>query len=435
MRNETRSLARALTIRFADRYPGELARALEALSPEECNAFLQELEPERLRSVLESLSPEAAASALEAMDDALAARALLALDPPRAAAFLARLDTPRREQRLALLPFSRRTELEELAAYPPGSAAHRMDSRVMALRPDTSVARALETLRAARRGRIQDVFLIDDDGKLRGAVAVQDLATAPPDARLATLARGTPLSVQATAPSDDVLEALERGRGASVAVVDYAGHLLGVLRQEELLDTARQDATADVVTMVGASEEERALSSPWFAVRKRLPWLEVNLATAFLAAMVVGLFEETIARNTALAVLLPVVAGQSGNTGAQALAVTMRGLYLREVRVRQWLRLSLKEVAVGALNGVAVALTTALAVYVWSRSLGLALVIGLSMVLSMTAAGLAGAGIPLALTAARQDPAQSSSIFLTTVTDVVGFFSFLGIATVLSSLL
>jgi magnesium transporter len=187
--------------------------------------------------------------------------------------------------------------------------------------------------------------------------------------------------------------------------------------------------------MVGASKEERALSKVSFAVRKRLPWLEINLGTAFLAAAVVGIFEETIARYTALAVLLPVVAGQSGNTGAQALAVIMRGLALREVRARHWLRLLTKEVSVGFVNGVAVALTTSFFVYLWSRSMGLSLVIGTSMVASMVIAGLAGAGIPLLLTVLRQDPAQSSSIVLTTATDVAGFFSFLGIATVLSNML
>jgi magnesium transporter len=187
------------------------------------------------------------------------------------------------------------------------------------------------------------------------------------------------------------------------------------------------------MTMVGASEEERALSSPLFAIRKRQPWLQVNLVTAFLAASVVGLFEQTIAQVTALAVLLPVVAGQSGNTGAQALAVTMRGLSLREVRSGQWLAVVSKEALAGAGNGVAIALTTAAAVYLWSRSTGLSLVILLSMMISMTMAGLAGAAIPMLLAAMRQDPAQSSSIILTTVTDIVGFFSFLGIATLLSS--
>jgi magnesium transporter len=134
-------------------------------------------------------------------------------------------------------------------------------------------------------------------------------------------------------------------------------------------------------------------------------------------------------------VLLPVVAGQSGNTGAQALAVTMRGLAIREIRARDWLRLLWKEASVALINGVAVAVTTAFGVYLWSSSAGLALIIGLSMVISMAAAGVAGAAVPLVLTTLRQDPAQSSSIILTTITDVVGFFSFLGIATAFMSML
>ncbi len=187
--------------------------------------------------------------------------------------------------------------------------------------------------------------------------------------------------------------------------------------------------------MVGAGREERALSPPQFAVLKRLPWLEINLATAFLAASVVGLFESTIAKFTALAVLMPVVAGQAGNSGAQALAVTMRGLALREISTRHWFRVLFKEANVGVINGIAIALTTGVGTFVWSRSWGLALVISLSMVLSMVLAGIAGAVIPIALTRLGYDPAQSSTIVLTTVTDVSGFMSFLGIATLLSSLL
>ena len=154
-----------------------------------------------------------------------------------------------------------------------------------------------------------------------------------------------------------------------------------------------------------------------------------------LAAAVVGLFESSIRQFTALAVLLPVVAGQSGNTGAQALAVTMRGLALREIRVSQWPRIVRKEAMVAFINGWVVALTTSAGVLLWSRSPGLALVIGISMVISMVAAGLAGATIPVVLTRLGQDPAQSSSIILTTVTDVVGFMSFLGIATMLAGIL
>ncbi|HVS66115.1 MAG TPA: magnesium transporter, partial [Thermoanaerobaculia bacterium] len=264
-------------------------------------------------------------------------------------------------------------------------------------------------------------------------VLLAELAVAPSDETLETLVQPPRAVIGAMAPRSEVSELLEEPRLTSLPVVDVQGHLLGVIRQDALLDAAREEAVSDLQAMVGASREERALSTAAFAVRKRLPWLEINLLTAFLAAAVVGLFEDTIARVTALAVLLPVVAGQSGNTGAQALAVTMRGLALREVRTQQWLRVVVKELLAGAGNGVAVAATTSLAVYLWSRSPGLALVIGSSMVLSMTIAGFSGAAIPMILTSLRQDPAQSSSIFLTTVTDVAGFFSFLGIATLLMS--
>jgi magnesium transporter len=218
-------------------------------------------------------------------------------------------------------------------------------------------------------------------------------------------------------------------------VVDVDGRLVGVIRAATLLAVAQEEAGASLQTMVGASRDERALSPVSFAVKKRLPWLQVNLVTAFLAAAVVGLFEDTIARFTALAVLLPVVAGQSGNTGAQALAVTMRGLALREIRPRLWRRITFKEGGVAAVNGVAVALTTSAGVWVWSQSPGLALVIGVAMVISMVAAGLAGALIPIVLTVSGQDPAQASSIVLTTVTDVVGFLSFLGLASLFAAAL
>jgi magnesium transporter len=241
--------------------------------------------------------------------------------------------------------------------------------------------------------------------------------------------------VEALAPLEEVVELLGERKLAVLPVIDRQGHLLGAIRYEALLTAQQEEASADLLTMVGASREERALSRVSFAVKKRLPWLQINLGTAFLAAAVVGLFEETIARTTALAVLLPVVAGQSGNTGAQALAVVMRGLALREIRLRQWNRVLLKELGVGVLNGVAIAASTSFFVYLWSQSVGLAAIIGLSMVISMAIAGLAGGAVPLALTAVGQDPAQSSSIILTTVTDVVGFFSFLGIATLLSGLL
>jgi magnesium transporter len=169
--------------------------------------------------------------------------------------------------------------------------------------------------------------------------------------------------------------------------------------------------------------------------RKPSPWLYVNLATAFAAAAVVGLFEGTIEKVTALAVLLPVVAGQGGNTGAQSLAVVMRGIALRELGPGTVRRLLVKEVLGSLINGVAIALGTGVAVFLWDGRWGLMLIITLAMIVNMTAAGLAGAAIPLVLRALGRDPAQSASIFLTTVTDIVGFAAFLGFAVLFMSLL
>ncbi len=353
----------------------------------------------------------------------------------RAAALLARIDPERRAALLGALAPSRAAELEELARYPPGTAGFLMDPDVSAFRPDTSAGAALQRLRRRRARRIHDVFITDKEGRLVGAVPVQELALAPGDAALGGLVHGPAPSVGAVAEREEIVETMRAGGLANLAVVDFDGRLLGVLRQGTLLAAAEQEASADMQTMVGASRDERALSPVGFAVRKRLPWLQINLATAFLASAVVGLFEETIAQVTALAILLPVVAGQSGNSGAQALAVTMRGLVLREIRVRNWPRVLLKELAVGAANGLAVAAVCAVAVGLWSGSAALAAVIGTAMVLSMIVAGMAGAAIPTLLSAFGQDPAQSSSIILTTVTDVAGFLAFLGLARVFAGYL
>jgi magnesium transporter len=252
---------------------------------------------------------------------------------------------------------------------------------------------------------------------------------------LRDLAHPVAAAVNAMDPRDEVVETVEKHRLTDLPVIDLDGRLIGLIQHGMLVQALQEEAAADIGAMVGVSPQERALSKPWFAVKKRLPWLQINLVTAFMAASVVGIFENTIAKFTALAVLLPVVAGQSGNAGAQALAVTMRGLALREVTSRQWLSVTTKEVGVGLLNGIAVALTCGLGVWVWSRSIGLVLVICASMVLAMVTAGFAGAVVPMALTRLGQDPAQSSSIVLTTITDIAGFFSFLGIATLLSGLL
>jgi len=321
-----------------------------------------------------------------------------------------------------------------LMAYEPEAAGRLMDPRVASFRISMSVGEALERMRSFKKSRaLRDLFVVDDDGKLSGRVEIQDVAISAADERLQRLARPVAAAVLDVAPRQEVVEKFEQHRLPALPVVNLSGRLVGVIHQSALVAALQEEASLDIQTMVGVSKDERALSHTWFAVTKRLPWLQINLATAFLAAAVVGLFEDTIARVTALAVLLPVVAGQSGNAGAQALAVTMRGLALREISARHLPRVVWKEVNVGVLNGIAVAAVCALAVWLWSGSAGLVAVISIAMVVAMVVAGFSGAAIPILLNRLGFDPAQSSTIVLTTVTDVVGFFSFLGVATVLQS--
>ncbi|MEO5695552.1 MAG: magnesium transporter, partial [Burkholderiaceae bacterium] len=356
-------------------------------------------------------------------------------EPSVAASVLTQIEDAPREALLASLDTEIAGELRAMIAYPADAAGRMMDPNVTPLRADARVDDALRRLKAIRRRGMRELFVVDDEGRLTGRVEVHDLALAAGELPLADITRGVIAFVSELDPREEVVETLQAHPITALPVVNLGGRFVGTIRQAELMAAVEEETSLDILTMVGASPDERALSSPIFAVRKRLPWLQINLLTAFLAAAVVGLFESTIAQFTALAVLLPVVAGQSGNAGAQALAVTMRGLMLREISLRHWPAVVGKEALTGLINGLAVAATTGLAVYVWSRSLALVVVIVLAMVISMLAAGLAGALVPMLLRRFGQDPATASSIILTTVTDVVGFFSFLGIAAAFAPLL
>jgi magnesium transporter len=429
------SAATNLAQAYLGLYPAEAARVVETLPAEEIVALFKRESAARLAALFEHILPEVGAEVLQRLGVDAAKEVLANLEPDRAALLLSRLDRETQSAFLQALQAGLAKELQTLMTYPPGTAGSLMDPRATVARPESTVAETLNAVRAAGRKRIYDVCVIDEHGDLIGAVALQDLAAADGTERLEELLRLGPVGVSAMATREEVVDLMTQHRLSSLPVVDAENRVVGIIRQDKLIAAAQEEASVDIQTMVGASKEERALSNVSFAIRKRLPWLQINLVTAFMAATVVGIFEGIIAKFTALAVLLPIVAGQSGNTGAQALAVTMRGLALREIRPRHWLRVTFKEVNVAFFNGIAVALTTSLGVYVWSRSIGLALVIGISMIISMVVAGLSGAVIPMILLAFGQDPAQSSSIILTTVTDVVGFFSFLGLATLLASML
>jgi len=425
----------ALNLRFLLDYPREAARRMETMSASDVGAMLADQPVHAVVPVWSNLATDVEHAVFTELPEQRAAELLAELEPARSAALLNRLEVEERERYKGLLSTQVAAEIRALMQYQPDTAGQLMDPRVPSFRGELTAQEALARLRQTKWRGLRELYILDDDGRLDGRVDIQDLALADPDQTLLRIARKIVDAVQDTVPREEVVEKMQQDSVTDLPVIDFDGRLVGVIRQAKLANAVQQETTLDIQTMVGASRDERALSPAFFAVTKRLPWLQINLLTAFLAASVVGLFEGTIAKYTALAVLLPVVAGQSGNAGAQALAVTMRGLVLREISLRHWPKVVLKEVNVGMMNGFAVAATTALGVYVWSRSFGLVLVIAAAMVISMVAAGFAGALVPIMLQRFGQDPAQSSSIILTTVTDVVGFFSFLGIATLMSSML
>jgi magnesium transporter len=420
---------------FLLQHPAQAADVIDGFGKAAAIDLLAEHDADALANVWRHLSPARIDEIVPRLPERLLRQVLHSLDPAVLAVSLLRISGASCDRCLDLLPKRAEAEVRRLMDYPAGSAGRVMDSRVPSFRGEQPAGLTLEQLRQAKPKDLRQLFIVDAEGRLTGTVDIQDLMIAEPTDLLKEIARRPAATVSPFDDREDVAEKLRDFHLEVLPVIDINGRLIGAIRHDALLKTLEEAASVDIQMMVGAGREERALSTPQFAVHKRLPWLQINLATAFLAAAVVGMFESTIAQFTALAVLLPVVAGQSGNAGAQALAVTMRGLALREISTRHWFRVLFKEVNVGIVNGIAIAATTGAGVYIWSRSFGLALVISIAMVLSMIIACAAGAVIPIALTRLGHDPAQSSTIVLTTVTDVAGFMSFLGVATLLSQLL
>ncbi len=435
VQGQAQAAAQALGRQFLLDHTVDAAVLLEECDPAAVVEELLHQSPKALAPVLSLTSAHTAADYLRLMPAEVVRQILTELQPNVAVRILSTMGEEAAKEHLGRLDPTVADEIRRILEYPEQTAGRLMDPGVMTFRGSMTILDALNRIRHRKLKTARSLFVVDDDGRLTGKISIQDAATEDQSLRLGDIAEPVSAVVSPVAPQSEVAQLLEHHKIVDLPVVGVNGELLGVVYHATLLEVVQRDAASDMLTMVGASRDERALSSPLFAVRKRLPWLQINLLTAFLAAAVVGLFESTIAKFTALAVLLPVVAGQSGNAGAQALAVTMRGLALREITARQWLQVSSKEVIAGFANGVAVALTCGIGVYVWSGSPGLVAVIASSMVLAMVAAGLAGAVVPIALTRLGQDPAVASSIILTTVTDIAGFFSFLGIATALASML
>jgi len=413
---------------FVELHPEDAARAFESLDSEQTVRLSKNLPIRVMAALVERLNPHRSAPLVEHLD-AERLRELLERLPLRsAAAVFQHLEDNKRQELLQSLPHKNVRLLRELTEYPPETAGGMMEPKVVSLTLDLTAQQAITAIRRAPREALHYLYVTRRDGQLVGVLNMRDLLLASPRDRIEPLVRQPAVSVPATMAREEVIDLMTERKFLALPVVDAENHLIGVVKHDKALEAGQLEAFESLQKIVGAGSDERALSPVSTVVKRRLPWLYVNLLTAFMAAAVVGMFEGVIAQVTALAVLLPVVAGQGGNTGSQSLAIVMRGLALREIVPGTKTRVLLKEASGGIINGISVALVTALAVFLWYRSPGLAVVIGGAMVVNMAAAAFSGAIIPLALKSVGRDPAQSAAIFLTTVTDIVGFGSFLGFA-------
>ncbi len=393
---------------------------------------------QRLLAEVERRAPDEAMKLLAEESDTVVAQVLSQHNPSTALTILLRFKESRRQAIMSAAPTDRREQWTRNQAFPEDSVGRLMELPVALFSLDTTVQDAVEQLRElVKQAFITYGYVIDRDGTLLGLIVMRDLLLAGPTQRLREIMLPNPFSLDAAIPVADAMRLVLHRHYPVYPVCDAAGRLIGLVRGYVLFEEQTIEMTAQPGRMVGVDEEER-LTTPWVqSLKFRHPWLQLNLLTAFVAAAVVGFFEETISRIVVLAVFLPVLSGQSGNTGCQALAVTLRGMTLGELPKGREATLVTKEALLGLLNGALVGVTAGLGMFLYATSqhrpdaLILGIVVLFAMIGSCLVSGLFGAIVPMVLKKLGTDPATASSIFLTTVTDVVSMGLFLWLATML----
>ena len=387
----------------------------------------------RAASTISELPPDIFRQVADAVSDDRLAEVLGRLEVDDIVHLVDELPEERRGEVVSLLPDDRRDDLRKAELYAEHSAGRVMTTDFVALDAKMTAQEAIDHIRArGSRGETDAIlylYVVDDEDRLLGVVPIRRLVTAAPDRPCRELMIREPASVRVDTDQEEVARIVARYNLLAVPVVDAEGRMVGLITVDDVIDVIQEEATEDIYNLAGLDEEERVFSPVGLSVRKRLPWMVVNLATAFLAASVVGLFRHTIEQVVLLAVFMPVVAGMAGNAGIQALTVVARGIALGETEFSSGMRAVGKQFLVGIAVGAVTGALGALVAYYLDGNPIFGLVVFTAMLASMAVAGLAGAAVPLVLKALKQDPALGSGVIVTTFTDAVGFFTFLGIAT------
>jgi magnesium transporter len=437
-----------------DEFVSVIGEAIAAKSPEILKVLLGDLHEADLGDLLRSLDPAVRPELIELMGGDFDFAALNELDEGERAQIIEELDTEtvvegvrelesddavylleglddaEQEEILDHMPAVEAAALKRALDYPEGSAGRLMQTDVIAVPPFWSVGQTIDHMRDTQDlpDSFYELYVVDPRHRLLGSVALDRLLRSKRQARIQDILSEARDAVHATDDQENVARLFERYNLVSAAVVDEEDRLVGTLTVDDIVDVIQEEAEEDLKALGGVGRDEELSDSVWTTTRSRFGWLFVNLVTAFIAASVLNLFEGQLEKMVALAVLAPIVASQGGNAATQTMTIAVRALATREIVSSNVWRIILREAAVGLLNGVGFAIVTGFVAALWFSSPSIGIVIGIAMVINLVAGALGGILIPLGLQRLRSDPAVSSGVFVTTVTDVVGFFAFLATA-------
>src|SRR5437667_2638813 len=417
---------------LAEAHPADVARAIRELPVKDQVRVFRLLTPQHAGAVLGELDDPTLRELVRSLDEAEVSRALDRMPSDEVVNVVEELPKEQAEELLDLMEEEKAEEVQELLESPDGPAGRLMSPDFVAVPEPVTVARAIEHIRRAKTGDgAFYVYVVDDHDHLVGFVPLHRLITADPAAPIRTIRTEDVESVTVDTDQEEVARLVQRYNVIQIPVVDANRRLLGTIGVDDVIDVLREEATEDIQRLGGVGGDENVLDPPRSVLPKRLIWRLVNLATAIIAASVIGLFEKTIAHLAVLAVFMPIVASEGGIATTQTATVVVRGIALGDLTRSVLWRVLWKEMwlalATGAVSGFALATVA----YAWKGNLLLSLILGVALIFNMLVAAVVGTLIPIALKAFRIDPAIASSVIITTFTDVCGFFSFLGLATLL----
>ena len=414
-------------------HPADLALLFKNLEPTEVRLLFDVIfSVRRAAKTLKELPPELLPDILAVIEDEKVARVIVQADPDDAVTFIDSLPDERKEKVLALVDPDRRKSVQQQISYPEETVGRIMTTDYLALPPNTTAQGAIDKIR--NRGELETFFylyVVDDSARLVAVVPIRNLVIAPQDRTLGEMMIAEPVRADISMDQEEAARLVSKYELLALPIVDHEVRLVGIITVDDVIDIIDKETTEDMYKMAGLEEDDRVFTPASRSIKMRLPWMIFNLLTAILAASVVGLFERSIGQLVALATFMPIVAGMGGNGATQTITVMVRGMALGELEFSSAWKAVVKEVSVNvciaAVTGTLVALLVA---FVWKGNPFLGLVLAMAMIINLgLVAGLSGTLIPLTLKRLKFDPAIGSGVIVTTFTDIFGFLSFLGLAT------